>query len=416
MLKELKKKIENIASEEEAIEIVQKLVSIPSHWAQSDREKPIAEHIKSIFEKEGIECYFQEVYPGRPNIIGVLRGTGEGKSVMLNGHIDTVPPFGMDKPFDAKIKNNRIYGRGSTDMKSGVGMMFYAMILLKRSNIKLKGDVYFAGVIDEDAAGSAGTRYIIENGPKTDYAIVGEPTKLFPVTAHKGIDYFTANFKGVSVHSSTPENGANAVLAACDFVSRVENTIMEKYKNLKHELCGSPTLNVGLIKGSAQANEPFLNSESETFAGIIPDVCNVYIDVRWIPGQTVKGILKELQEVAEQVMENRDDIEAKVEYIDLPRPAMEINSDNPLVKSIRKNGEYVLDKDLPVKGEAYWGDSGLLNGIGNIPTIMFGPGNIGCAHSDDEFVKIDELKSAAEIYAMTLMDICGISEEGDNNE
>ena len=176
-----KERVKALVKDEEAIELVRKIVQIPSHWAQEKREKPISDYLLDYFMKAGIDAYQQEVYPGRPNVVAVLHGTGEGKSLMFNGHIDTVPPFGMEDPFGAVIKDGKMYGRGTADMKSGVATMAYAMKLLKDADVKLKGNLVYAGVIDEDAAGSEGTRYIVRNGPLTDLAIVGEPTSLQPV-------------------------------------------------------------------------------------------------------------------------------------------------------------------------------------------------------------------------------------------
>ena len=405
-----KERVKALVKDEEAINLVRNIVQIPSHWAQEKREKPISDYLLDYFMKAGIDAYQKEVYPGRPNVVAVLHGTGEGKSLMFNGHIDTVPPFGMEDPFGAVIKDGKMYGRGTADMKSGVATMAYAMKLLKDADVKLKGDLVYAGVIDEDAAGSEGTRYIVRNGPLTDLAIVGEPTSLQPVVAHKGCDYFTVTFYGRSVHSSVPWNGANANYAAAEFIRRVENEMIPEWSSKKHPFCSPPTINVGLVQGAAKANMPYLLGESPTFAGIIPDLCKVHIDVRWIPTQTIKGIEEEFRKLAEEVASGREGIRATVEFIDMYRPAMEISPDNILVKSIQSNSKSVLKKEYPIKGETYWGDSGLLCTLAGIPSIMYGPGDIGCAHSDVEWVETGELAKAALIYALTAIDVCGVAE------
>jgi acetylornithine deacetylase/succinyl-diaminopimelate desuccinylase family protein len=398
-------------NEDEVLQIVRKLVKTESHWAYEEREKPIANVLKHLFEDEGIDVYLQEVIDGRPNVIATLHGSGGGNSLMFNGHIDTVPPFGMDAPFEAEVKDGKLFGRGSADMKSGVGTMAYALIILHRLGIKLKGDLVFAGVIDEDAAGSAGTRYIVDYGPKTDYAIVGEPTLLHPVTAHKGCDYFEVTFGGKSVHSSVPENGVNAVVAAADFITKVEKILIPEYKNIRHPLVGSPTINVGLVQGSALGNVPFLLGESPTFAGTIPDLCKVYIDVRWTPNQTIEGVTDDIRRIAELVMVDRPDVSIKVDYIPMSRPAMEIDADHKLVETMKGHISSVLGKEQSIRGETYWGDSGLLYGLAGIPTLMFGPGDIGCAHSDNEFIDISQLIPAVLTYLLTAIDVCGVEEK-----
>jgi len=410
-MEKMNKNIINQAiNEAEVLEIVRDLVKIPSHWAQEKREIPIANHLNDLFESEGIDVYLQEVIDGRSNVIATLKGTGEGPSLMFNGHIDTVPPFGMEHPFDAIVKENKLYGRGAVDMKSGVGTMAYALIILKRLGIKLKGDVVFAGVIDEDAAGSAGARYIVEHGPITDYAIVTEPTKFRTAAAHKGMVEFEIAFKGRSVHSSVPDKGVNAIYAAADFVSKVEQKLIPKYNEIKHPLLDSPTINVGLIQGCAQANKVFLLGKSETFAGIVPDICNVYVDIRNTPNQTVEQIQVDFEDLARQVVSTRNDVEVIVNYIPRVHPAMEIDVNNELVVTVQNNIKKVTGNMPSVGGETYWADSGLLSGIAKIPTLVFGPGDIGTAHSDHEYIEIDQLANATKVYVLTAMDICGVSE------
>jgi len=406
-----KQKVRRLVNGEEVTKLVQDLVKIPSHWAQELREKPIAEYLCDFFRQNEIDAYLQQVLPGRPNVVATIKGMGEGRSLMLNGHIDTVPPFGMEDPFSGTIRDGKLYGRGSSDMKSGVGTMAYAMALIKRSGIQLKGDLVYVGVIDEDAAADAGTHYLLEHGPLTDLAIVGEPTSLQPVVAHKGCDYFTVSFQGKSVHSSVPWNGASAIYAAAEFINRVETEMIPLWNEMTHPFLSAPTINCGLVQGCAKANMPFLMGKAPTFAGIIPDECKVYIDVRWLPSQSIPGIQAEFYARAEAVASKRENIHATVEYIDMPRPAMEISPDNPLVEAILKNSRDVLDRDYPIKGETYWGDSGLLYGYGKIPSIMYGPGDIGCAHADVEWVVVDELPKAALIYALTAIDVCGVQED-----
>lgn len=410
---DIKEKVKSLVNEEAVVNLVRDIVRIPSHWAQEKREKPISDFLMNFFRENGIETYQQEVFPGRPNVVAILRGTGEGKSLMFNGHIDTVPPFGMEDPFGGAIKDKRLYGRGSADMKSGVATMAYAMKLLKDAGVQLKGDLVYIGVIDEDAAGSAGTRYVVDHGPHTDMAIVGEPTSLQPVVAHKGCDYFTITFMGQSVHSSVPWNGASANFAAAEFIRRVETEMVPEWAEKKHPFLSPPTINVGLVQGAAKANMPYLLGESPTFAGIIPDLCKVHIDVRWIPGQTIKGIEEEFRTLAQEVAASRKGITATVSFIDMYRPAMEISPDHILVTSIQRNSKEVLCRNYPIKGETYWGDSGILYTLAGIPSIMYGPGDIGCAHSDVEWVEVEELPKAALIYALTAIDVCGaVQEEG----
>ncbi|MCM3712997.1 M20 family metallopeptidase [Alkalihalobacillus oceani] len=409
-INELKQKVVDSVNSKEVLEIVKKLISIPSHTDLEGREVDVANYLHEFFQSEGIDCYLQEVVDGRSNVIATLKGSGEGPSMMYNGHIDTVPPLAMENPFTPIEKDGKLYGRGSTDMKAGVATMAYALILLKRLGIKLKGDLIFAGVIDEESSRSSGTYYIVENGPKTDLAIVGEPTNLHPVVAHKGINYYEISFKGVPVHSSVPENGENAISAAAKFIKLIEEELAPKYKNMKHPFLSSPTITMNLIHGGSKGNIGFLTDNNSPIAGTVADTCNVYLDVRYIPYQTSEEITEDIEFYAKKVQEERPRIKTDVK-VHFPHPAMEIAPEHKLVKSVNENVVTATGSEKQITGATYWGDSGLLNTLSNIPTLLFGPGDIGCAHSDNEFIDISQIAPAAIIYALTALDICEVADK-----
>lgn len=405
----MKDAIATSLNEEELIGLVADLVRIPSHWALPERELPIALHLRDLFQREGIEVELQEALPDRPNVIAVLRGVGGGPSLALNGHIDTVPAVGMDTPFAAEIRDGFMWGRGTSDMKGGVGAMAYTLILLNRLGVKLKGDLYFTGVIDEDSAGSEGSRHVVRNGPRTDYAVVGEPTNLEPVTAHNGIDYFQIVFKGKAAHSSRPAAGVNAIYGASRFSALVQERLESRYGAIRHPLVGPAAVNVGLIKGCARANLPYLDGDSATFAGIVPDYCDVYMDIRWSPLQTFESVEADVRELAREAAASIPGLEAEVVYIPLPRPPMDLPLDTPLFTHVAANIREVLGRDAEAKGATFWTDAGLLNGLAGIPTLVLGPGDIACAHGVDERIEVKQLAQAARIYAGLALDLCGIA-------
>ncbi len=406
---EFKQKIIEAVNSKEVLELTKKLISIPSHTDLESREIEVASYLHELFQSEGIDSYLQEVVDGRANVIATLKGTGEGPSMMYNGHIDTVPPLAMENPFTPIEKDGKLYGRGSTDMKAGVATMAYALIILKRLGIKLKGDLVFAGVIDEESSRSAGTHYIVEHGPKTDLAIVGEPTNLHPVVAHKGINYYEVSFKGVAVHSSVPEKGANAISAAAKFIRLLEEELAPKYKNSNHPFLSAPTVTMNLIHGGSKGNLGFLTDSNSAIAGTVADTCTVYLDIRYIPYQTSEEITQDVEFYAKKVEEECPRIKADVKLI-FPHPAMEIDAEHKLVKSVDENVLAATGSKKQITGATYWGDSGLLNTLSNIPTLLFGPGDISCAHSDEEFIDISQIATAAVIYALTALDICEMAE------
>lgn len=403
----INKALDKLFNESELLDIAMSMIRTDSSTICPERENNLARYLLNLFQKEGISCYFQPVTGGRGNIIAILKGKGTGKSLMFNGHMDTVPAGTMKNAFYPTLKNGILWGRGAADMKGGLAAMVYAMILLHRSDISLDGDVVFSGVIDEEAAKSSGSRYIADYGPKTDYAIVGEPTGLHLVTAHKGIDYFAIHFTGKAAHSSVPENGINAIYAASEYVLKLKNYLVPNYQKKIHPLLGNPVINPGVISGCAKANDPFLHGESETFAGIVPDNCSLWIDIRWIPGQNIKQIIDDLSNLGVSIQSQYPGLSIKVEYIPLPRPAMEIPINDPftiLVSDIVRS----YDPDAgDVQGGSYFADSGILYGIGKINSIVLGPGDIQYAHSEEEHVPFKQILNAAKIYFKTAARLCG---------
>lgn len=406
---DIKDRIARALDADELTGLVRDLVKIPSHWALPERELPIARHLLELFRKEGIEVELQEALPGRPNVVAVLRGAGGGHSLALNGHTDTVPATGMDKPFAAEIRDGFMWGRGTADMKGGVGSMAYALILLKRLGAKPKGDLYFTGVIDEDSSGSEGSRYVVRRGPRTDFAVVGEPTNLEPVTAHNGIEYFKISFTGKAAHSSRPANGVNAIYAAGRFALRVRDELVPRYNRIHHPLVGNPAVNVGLIKGAARANLPFFDGGSNTFAGIVPDLCDVYMDIRHSPLQTFESVSADVSGLAASVAEEIPGLQAKVEYVPPRRPPMDLSPGTPLFAAAAANLKRVLGVDAKPRGVTFWTDAGLLHGQAGIPTLVLGPGDISCAHAVDERIEVAQLAKAALIYAGMAVDVCGVA-------
>lgn len=398
--------IDSLFSEEELLTLTRKLISIPSHTASLQRERPLADYLMELFRQEGIDCRLQPADGERCNVIATLPGDGTGKSLMLNGHMDTVPVADMDDPFGGQIRNGVLYGRGAADMKGGLAAMVYALLLVHRSGIKLNGDLVLAGVIDEEAAKSTGSRIVAQEGPHTDFAIIGEPTALYPVIAHHGIDYFQIDFTGRSAHSSLPKNGANAIYAAADFVTCVREELTPAYERMPHPLTGCPTINAGLITGCARINKGFLQGNDETFAGVVPDEATVYVDVRWTPYQSVAAVQAQLEETVAQVEKKNPGVTGRVSYIPLPRPAMEISPDARLTQALLKNTAVVSPQTAVAQGVTYFADSGILSGVGGIPSLIFGPGDIAVAHSPNECVEISQLFKAARIYAYTILDVC----------
>lgn len=229
--------LSSVISEKEVIDFIGELVSIPSYHGIKNQETEVANKINELFEKEGIESEIIHVADGRCNVIANLKGTGNGKTLLLTGHTDTVPPYDMESPFILKNDDGKLFGRGVVDMKGPLACMIYSMIAIKRAKIELKGNIIFAGVIDEEEK-SLGTIDLLEKDIKADAAIVGEPTNFEACVAHRGLEWFELYFQVKTVHGGAQKLGVNAIVKASDFIQRAEEKLAPKIMNETHPING----------------------------------------------------------------------------------------------------------------------------------------------------------------------------------
>ncbi|NQS88852.1 M20 family metallopeptidase [Patescibacteria group bacterium] len=402
-------------NEKELINLCQELIRIPSHKDIREREKKIASFIVDLLKKEGIEVALQEVVEGRSNVIAKIKGTDGLPTLLFNAHMDTVRPYGMKDPYGARIKDGKIWGRGAADMKAGLAGMIYTLITLKRAGIKLKGDLILSGVIGEENI-NEGTQHLVEKNLKCDMAIVGEPTNLKIVIAHKGIEWLEITVKGKAAHAGIPEKGVNAIVNAARLICALEKKLIPELSSQSlrsHSLVGFPTFNIGKIQGGIR------NS-------VVPDICKIQLDLRTIPGEKIEDILGEIQKIIEELKESYEGFKAEVTSIPVgpdteeelkeikkqgikvpPHEPMEIPEDTEIVNVLRKALQLVRRKNPEIAGMLAWTEASLLVNIAKIPTAVFGPGSLAQAHTTEEYVKIRDLIEATKVYLLTAVQICG---------
>lgn len=392
-------RLKSVVAEEEVISIIGNLVIISSHRGIENQETGVAKYIHNFFQKEGIDSELVHVADGRFNVIARLKGSGEGKSLLLTGHTDTVPPYDMDDPYCLKIKEGKLYGRGVVDMKGPLACMAYSLVAIKRANIKLNGDLLFAGVIDEEEK-SLGTIDLIERGIKADAAIVGEPSNLDICVAHRGLEWFELQFIGKAVHGGNQDKGINAILKASNFIQRVEEKLMPKINMETHPLIGKSSMNYGTIMGGTQPS---------TVAG----ECTLKIDRRWVPGVKYSDVIKQYQNIIDELSNEDKDFTCYIKVMDesvmkegYVHEAMETDVKHPIVSITRDMTEGVWGKSPEITYFPAWSDGGLLNTYANIPTIIFGPGGLESAHSKDEHLDIDQVLPAVLIYGLVASKFC----------
>ena len=387
-------------SQEELNNLISDLVKIPSTPDSENYEKDVAEFIYEFFQNEGIESKLQKVKDERPNVVAKIKGTGEGKSLMLTGHMDTVPAYDMDiEPFSGEIRDGKIFGRGSVDMKGPLACMILALVAIKRADIKLKGDLIFVGVIEEEYK-SFGTEYLVKNGPKADAAIVGEPTKLDIAAGHRGLEWLEITIEGKTAHGGTASEGINAISKAAKFINKVEEELLPQFAERTHDLIGPPTLNFGVIKGGTQPSS-------------VAGECKIQIDRRWTPLETLDQVFADLNGIIKELQKEDKDFKASVKRIPsnmatMDHKPMEISLDHPLVKKLQKATETIRKKKADIISFPGWTDASLISNFANIDTVVFGPGDISCAHSEVEYIDYKEAYQGFLIYSLIALDFCEV--------
>ncbi|MFP4647054.1 MAG: M20 family metallopeptidase [Candidatus Acetothermia bacterium] len=394
MIEEHKDVVQNV-EEEEILALVEEMVKIPSHQNVEDEEKELAHFLRDRLEAAGIETELQEVADNRANVFGRVGQGGPGKTLMLNGHMDTVPPGNMSGPFTPRRKNGRLYGRGAVDMKGALGAMVYAAEIIQESGIDLDGQVLIAGVVGEES-GSPGTHYITEHGPRADLAVVGEPTELKVGVAHKGIEWLRIEVEGKSAHASVPHEGINAVYRATEVVQALRKKLIPLLEEKHDELLGAPTFNVGVIRGGSYPN-------------IVPDQCRLEIDRRWIPGESLSSIYREVEQILDDLSDDLPEFKFSMEQMEevgnFTHTPLDTDPDHPLVKTCQAILED-LGRDITVSGVTYWSDAALLSDGADIPSVVLGPGSIDQAHGPQEYVNIEQLSEAVKVYLLLALEIC----------
>lgn len=373
-------------NEQNLIDDLTAMVRIPStnRFGEDDPSDPAEAAMADFFEKRlqdlNLEVESVTIADGRRNVWGRLKGTGNGPTIMLAGHLDTVGVAGYDEPFIPHHKDGRIYGRGSCDMKAGLVSYLEVVRLIQESNTPLKGDLIIAGVIDEEHA-MIGSKHFGEHGPHIDYAIIAEPSSLAVSPKHRGQINISLQTTGLSAHSSVPENGVNAIY----HMGAIINAIQEYAENLKTRtpdpMCGLPTCSIGVIKGGENVTS-------------IPDFCEIEIDRRTIPGESFDSVLKELSEILETLAKETPDLKYKFLEPNLNVPPLDTDMQSPVVTSIIKACEKVtgrLPEIIPFPGSTDGPNFGC-------PSVICGAGALAQAHSLNEFVEVEEIKSAVEIY------------------
>jgi acetylornithine deacetylase/succinyl-diaminopimelate desuccinylase family protein len=381
---------------DEILELARRLVSIPSYGPDHDWEAGVARVLEEFLNREGLSVTRQPVVDGRDNLLAVLPGRHGGPpSLMLNGHMDTVPPSGSMRypPFAAEVHEARLWGRGAVDMKGSLAAMAVAFAALRRAGVRPPRPLALAAVIGEES-GNLGTAALGKNGPPADLAVVGEPSGLTIVPAHRGVYRCDLVVRGRAAHGSTPELGVNAIVLAARLIAALDDRLPEMWKGQRHPVLGGPSVNIGTIRGGIATN-------------VVPDRCEFTFGKRWIPGDSPERIRADLETVIEgSIGAAQADVVRDEGFDAVPRPPLDLGADHPLVRALAEAVAAVTGRPAAIGRFQAFTDAAVLQAAGT-PAVVFGPGDLALAHTDGEHVAIDELHAAARIYAGLALRLCG---------
>ena len=376
---------------DELTQLVCDLVAIesvnPDLVSDGNGEGAIAGFVASWLRSHGLVVEMVETVPGRPSVVGVLRGSGGGRSLALNAHMDTVGAGGMVDAFKPRVESGRVYGRGAYDMK---GSLAAIMVAAKEAKtFGLRGDLIVMAVADEEVA-SLGTSAVLERF-RADAAIVTEPTETRLCIAHKGFVWLEIETRGVAAHGSRPDIGLDAVARMGRILTGVVDLDTKLRRPRGHSLLGTGSIHASRIEGG---------KELSTY----PDRCVVSLERRTIPGEDGANALAELEEVIASAQQRDPQLSASARIL-LERPSSELQSDSELAAAVAKSAEAVLGAHSDPIGVSYWMDMALLNDAG-IPTVALGPSGAG-AHADVEWVDVASIEQCVHIYLNAAAHICG---------
>ena len=395
-MEDLKELLLKHIDQDELVKLTMDMVRMESHYKIQKQEKEVAEYIKAYFDKNDIPAYITEVEKDRHyNVVATLDSGKPGRTLMLNGHMDTVLASGMEDAFEPKIINGEIWGRGTSDMKGPLAAGMAAMKALKETGALKAGKLLFTGVADEEW-NSWGAIDLMESGVvgSADAAIVCEPTCLTVRNANRGLEWFRFTFKGKAVHGGEMHKGVNAILKAVKFIDGIqEKLIPEAERN-------GGILNIGVINGGTKPST-------------VPGECVLYVDKRYTTKETYESLSKEFLDLCDEIRKDDPDFVCEVEpmgkaemkegYVHGPSYT---DPSHPIVQITKKYVDEVTGVDAPVEAFPAWADAGLYSTYLDTPVIIMGPGFIECCHALDERIPVDHLPKAALIYALTAIDFC----------
>lgn len=373
--------------------ILQELVRIdsvnPSICPGGAGETAIATFVAEQLAQMGLTVHVHDRVSGRPSVVGILKGSGGGRSLMLNAHIDTVGVDEMAEPFSGAIQNGRLFGRGSYDMKGGLAACLGAARALADAQVPVMGDVLIAAVADEEYA-SIGIQEVLEHH-LVDGAVVTEPTELDICLAHKGFIWLEVAVRGRAAHGSRFDLGLDANLRMGRFLNQLDALERALRARSPHPLVGPPSLHAATLRGGTGLS---------TYAAH----CTLQIERRTVPGEHTAEVISEIEQVLEAIRRNDATFDAELSTL-LVRDPFEVRSDAAIVQSLATASKQVLGVSPKFVGQNPWMDAAFLSTAG-VETVVMGAAGHG-AHAKEEWVDVQSVVTLAKSLALAAVSYCG---------
>jgi acetylornithine deacetylase len=337
--------------------------------------------LREVLDAWGFRTEVHDAAPGRPNLVARIGEARRGRTLMLSGHVDVVGVDGMTHaPFDGEERDGRLYARGAADMKGGIAAMCAAAWHAARDG--LAGEIVVALTADEEYE-SSGTRVMLERGVRADAAIVGEPTCLEVMPAHRGFVWIEIVVAGRAAHGSRYDLGVDAIRNAGLVLAELDRLDADELTRCTHPLLGRASLHASTIEGGIGMST-------------YPDRCVLRLERRTLPGESGEKVLAEVRRAFTAVRARRPDVVADVSLLVAQGPS-DVATDAPIVLAL-EDALRVRGEAVRVAGMAAWTDAALLNAAG-IPAICFGPGDISLAHAAEEYIPLAEIDRATSVLA-----------------
>jgi acetylornithine deacetylase/succinyl-diaminopimelate desuccinylase family protein len=352
-------------------------------------ESKLTEYLVGFLQDRNIGFRRDPILPGRENILAEYRAPNSRRTLLFDVHQDTVPVDGMTiDPFGAKIADGKLYGRGACDVKGGMAAMLMAFARLCHERPPGSASVILALTVDEEFT-HLGSSRLAEIKLDVDLAIVAEPTCLDLVTTHKGAIRWKIRSNGVACHSSTPQLGDNAIYRMADVLMALREHAAELAGSRPDPMLGPPSLSVGRIEGGQSVN-------------VVPDWCEIEVDRRVIPGEEPDETICRVADFLRTRLGSIDRLEFLPAWVKMPALQPNMRPEDLEIMSrviARRTGNVPKTIGVP-----YGTDAGPLGQAG-IPCVVFGPGDITQAHTKDEWIDLDQVGLAAELYYDLAVDL-----------